>query len=209
MRGVGKVESRHSAERFGESFKLNIKLKTSVWTLRLSIGLAALYLAFHGSLGAQTYSFSTYVSGGLNAPEGVAVDTQSNLYVADAINCVIRKVTPAGVVSILAGNGGIGSADGRGAAASFYYPQGVAVDAAGTVFVADTYNHTIRVITPAGQVSTLAGYPTVPGGVDGTGEYEGRPSITPLASRSTVEAITSTWRTRKTARSGRSAGSEW
>ncbi len=124
-------------------------------------------------LRAQIYSFSTLVSSstGLYGPIGVAVDGSTNVYVADTYNHLIRKVTPAGTVSVLAGSGSAGSANGRGSAASFYYPEGIAVDGAGNVYVTDTFNHTIRVITPAGNVSTLAGYPGYAGSSDGTGNY--------------------------------------
>jgi DNA-binding beta-propeller fold protein YncE len=77
-------------------------------------------------------------------PHGVAVDSAGNVYVAD-FNSTIRKITQSGVVSTLAGlAGSIGSADGTGSAARFYNPQGVAVDAADNVYVADTLNHAIR-----------------------------------------------------------------
>ena len=89
---------------------------------------------------------------------GLAVDTSGNVYVADAANHTIRKVSPTGVVSTLAGTAGAsGSADGTGAAARFYYPAGLAVDSSGNVFVADSVNHTLRKITPAGAVSTVVG----------------------------------------------------
>jgi len=90
-------------------------------------------------------------------PMGVASDGSGNIYVADAAKNLIRKVTPDGVISTLAGSGSADYADGTGTAASFNGPFGVAVDAVGNVFVADTYNHRIRKITVDGIVSTLAG----------------------------------------------------
>ena len=102
-------------------------------------------------------------------PSGVAVDGAGNVYATDQEANIIRKITPAGVVSVLAGSGAAGSADGTGSAASFYAPSGVAVDAAGTVYVADQTNHLIRKITPAGVVSTFAGTVGAPGSADGAG----------------------------------------
>jgi NHL repeat len=104
-----------------------------------------------------------------NSPLGVATDIAGNVYVADTDSSTIRKVTPAGVVSTLAGFADIGSADDSGAAAQFNRPRAVATDSAGNLYVADTYNHTIRKITPAGMVSTLAGSAGVAGSADGTG----------------------------------------
>ena len=105
-----------------------------------------------------------------NSPVGVATDSSGNVYVADEFNHTIRKITPAGVVSTLAGMAGvIGSTDATGAAASFFLPRGVATDSAGNVYVADTSNHTIRKITPAGAVTTLAGTAGTTGSTDATG----------------------------------------
>ena len=103
-----------------------------------------------------------------NGPMGIATDIQGNVYVAEFNNNLIRKVTPAGVVTTLAGSGSSGSANGMGTAASFSAPSGVAVDTSGNVYVADAFNQMIRKITPAGVVSTLAGS-TTPGGTDATG----------------------------------------
>jgi sugar lactone lactonase YvrE len=105
-----------------------------------------------------------------NQPNGVAVDNAGNVYVGDSVNDTIRKITPAGVVSTLAGLAGQpGSVDGTGSAARFDYPVSVAVDGPGNVYVADQNNHTIRKITPAGVVTTLAGFAGHPGSADGTG----------------------------------------
>jgi streptogramin lyase len=92
-----------------------------------------------------------------NNPWDVAVDAAGNVYVADTNNNMIRKIDPKGEVTTLAGGTAPGSADGTGTSASFNHPMGVAVDAAGIVYVADTANHLIRRITPKGEVTTLAG----------------------------------------------------
>ena len=102
-------------------------------------------------------------------PAGVAVDAAGNVYVADAKNSVIRKMTPAGVVTTLAGSArSTGFYDGTGGAARFNLPYGVAVDGSGYIYVADTYNHCIRKVTPGGIVTTLAGSAYNPGSADGT-----------------------------------------
>jgi mucin-19 len=104
-----------------------------------------------------------------HSPRGVARDSVGNLYVADAGNHTIRRVTPSGVVTTFAGSGAPGSLDGAAGTAQFRAPEAVAVDAAGNVFVADTGNHTLRVISPVGLVSTLAGLAGVKGSADGLG----------------------------------------
>jgi len=104
------------------------------------------------------------------SPFGIAVDSTGNLYVTDQNNHTIRKITPAGVVTTVAGAAGvIGSTDGSGSAARFHYPAGIAVDSVGNVYVADTYNYTIRKITSAGSVSTFAGTAGASGNANGTG----------------------------------------
>jgi len=106
-----------------------------------------------------------------NHLKGVATDSNGNLYVADERDHTVRQITPAGVVSTLAGTSGhAGSNDGIGATASFNRPKGIATDGDGNVYVADTGNHAIRRIAPSGEVTTLAGKAGLYGSADGTGE---------------------------------------
>ncbi len=110
--------------------------------------------------GASGYVEGTGTAAAFNYPYGVAVDPQGFVYVADSANNRIRKITPGGATSTLAGNGMYGNVDGTGGptgTAQFSDPMGVAVDSQGTVYVADTGNDTIRKITPDGTTTTLAG----------------------------------------------------
>jgi len=103
-----------------------------------------------------------------NTPSSIALDASGNVFVADTGNHVIRRIGTDGTVSTVAGDGSAGYRDGPAAQARFDGPMGVAVDAGGRVFVADTWNDRIRVIEPDGQVRTLAGG-DAPGNVDGAG----------------------------------------
>ena len=115
-------------------------------------------------------------------PYGLAIDSGGNLYVADFGNNSIRKVTQQGTTTTLAGAEGTstatntlgepapaGHADGTGAAASFNQPTGIAIDGSGNLYVSDTGNDTIRKVTAAGVVTTVAGSPGSAGSADGTG----------------------------------------
>lgn len=102
-----------------------------------------------------------------NNPFGVAIDGNGNLYVADILNHAVRKISPGGVVSTLAGNGAAGFVNGIGSSARLNLPSSVAVDSAGNVFVADLGNQLIRKITPLGLVTTYAGLVGVAGATDG------------------------------------------
>jgi sugar lactone lactonase YvrE len=114
---------------------------------------AAVVTAFAG---ATTNGFvnGTLSAARFNWPEGIAVDTNGAIYIADTINCVIRKITAAGVVSTLAGNtnGIAGSANGTGSAASFYAPKGICFDASRNIYIADSHYGKIRKI----EMSTLS-----------------------------------------------------
>lgn len=146
----------------------------------LRLGAAFLLAGLTALLRAEDYSITTFAGqanvitgvdgtpGSFNNPYGVAIDAQKNVYVTDTLNNTIRKISPSGAVSTLAGSAGSpGSTNGTGAAARFNFPVGIAVDASGNVFVADSRNFTIRKITPAGEVSTYAGAPFQAGAADG------------------------------------------
>ncbi|MFO0578450.1 MAG: hypothetical protein U1A78_30975 [Polyangia bacterium] len=125
-----------------------------------------------GSAGMQGSADGTGAAARFSAPTSVAADGAGSLYVADTGNRTIRKVVlSTGAVTTLAGSAGLGgSADGTGAAARFYSPQGVAADGAGSLYVADTENRTIRkVVLSTGAVTTLAGSAGLRGSTDGTG----------------------------------------
>lgn len=104
-----------------------------------------------------------------NHPEGIATDTAGDLFVAEPASATIRKVTPQGVVTTLAGSKGVtGYTDGNGDAARFNSPSRLTVDANGNIYVTDTGNSVVRAVTQAGAVATVAGNGTC-GSADGHG----------------------------------------
>ncbi len=124
--------------------------------------IAGFYQQFGGTDGTGS-------SARFSQPNGIAIASNGNMYVTDRGDYTIRMVTPAGVVTTVAGSSGsIGSADGTGAAAQFYSLNGIAVDASGNIFVTEA-NNTIRKITSTGMVTTLAGTSNTGGSSNGTG----------------------------------------
>jgi hypothetical protein len=104
-----------------------------------------------------------------NGPNDMELDPDGNLWVADTWNDVIRKISPGGVVSTVAGVAGEpGTSDGTGAGARFNHPTGLTRTPDGNFYVVDSLNDTIRELTPSGVVTTIAGAPGVQGGEDGT-----------------------------------------
>jgi uncharacterized protein (TIGR03437 family) len=95
----------------------------------------------------------------LNNPEGVAVDAAGNVYIADTLNHRIRMVTPDGNIHTVAGNGIAGHSGDGGQAleAELNHPEGVAVDTAGNIYIADTFNQRIRMVLPNGKIFTIGG----------------------------------------------------
>jgi sugar lactone lactonase YvrE len=116
--------------------------------------------------GTEGYADGSGTAAQFRNPKGLAIDGQGTLFVGDELNHRIRKITPAGVVSTVAGSGTRGSADGPGSAAQFYRPTGIAVTQQGDLYVADAGNNRIRCITAQGKVTTLTGSLT-PGFLDG------------------------------------------
>jgi streptogramin lyase len=125
---------------------------------------------YAGLAGTAGFGDGTGSAARFYGPAGMAIDSSGNLYVADGYANTIRKIAPGGIVTTLAGTGGVsGSSDGAGSAALFSSPVGVAVDTNGNIYVADSANSTVRKITPSGVVTTLAGTPGVIGFADGIG----------------------------------------
>jgi DNA-binding beta-propeller fold protein YncE len=118
--------------------------------------------------GARGFADGTGGAARFNTPSAIAIDASGILYVADTGNNAIRRVTPGGIVTTLAGDGEAGYRDGIGRDARFNGPLGIAIDRSGRILVADTYNDLIRAIAPDGSVTTIAGAGQ-PGFADGTG----------------------------------------
>lgn len=152
---------------FNNSTIRKLALAGGSWVSSTLAGTAGNYGSSDGTNGAAAFEY----------PGGVAVDTSSNLYVADTVNNAIRKISPSGtnwVVTTIAGTPGIfnmGSSDGTNGDAGFFEPNSVAVDAATNIFVADGGNFTVREISPVGTnwvTTTIAGQAGQSGNADGT-----------------------------------------
>ena len=154
-----------------------VPIFTSVVVLALAAAALAVTIGIASAAGGAVTTFAgSGVFGYLDAagtaaqfhnPRGVTVDAAGNVSVADQANNRIRKVSPGGVVTTLAGSGVFGYLDATGTAAKFANPVGVAVDAAGNVYVADLNFSLIRKVSPSGVVTTLAG--STAGYLDATG----------------------------------------
>ncbi len=165
---------------------MSIKYLLRIWIIIISISILAACKKNPGinnnalTDDSANYTVTTFAGNGINGtdpgtgglallnnPGKIAFDMQGNLYVADMDNDKIRKITPAGAMTTLAGST-IGYADGTGATAQFSRPAALCLDLQGNVYVAEAGNLRIRKITPGGVVTTIAGNGIV-GAIDGNG----------------------------------------
>ena len=173
----GAVDGAGSAARFAGPYCLaldadgNLLVADFMSHVIRKVSPAGEVTTFGGRLGTSGYADGPAGEALFSGPEGVAIDPVSGVvYVSDTFNSTIRTITPDGTVSTLAGTAGQnGSVDGTGAEARFFFPAHIAFDGVENLYLAEYFNHTIRRITLAGVVSTLAGSPGVSGSADGAG----------------------------------------
>ena len=181
---AGSADGTNSAARFYGPCELAVDGAGNLYVADASnhairkvtpVGTTWVVTTLAGKAGSPGSADGTNSAARFNDPNGVAVDTNGNVYVADGLNDTIREMTPVGtnwVVTTLAGKAGVsGSADGTNSAARFYEPVNVALDSAGNVYLDDGFNETVRKVTPVGTnwvVKTLAGLAGVSGSADGT-----------------------------------------
>ncbi|HWD87002.1 MAG TPA: hypothetical protein VG367_02675 [Mucilaginibacter sp.] len=142
----------YATNAYGTSYGATISFSTPT---NLS-GVSGTVTTFAGS-GASGFADGSGTGAQFSNPSGMVVDAQGNVYISDTFNNRIRKMTPDGTVTTVAGNGTAGHVDADAADAEFYAPQGLAIDASGNIFVADYGNNVIRKIGTDGMVSTYAG----------------------------------------------------
>ena len=167
VNGTGTAASFKSPEGVTTDASGNIFVADSGNGMIRKITAAGVVTTFAGSLSSGNVD-GIGTAASFRTPTGMATDSLGNIYVADTSNNSIRRITPGGVVTTFAGSGLAGSTDANGMAASFKQPQDVAVASSGNIYVADGGNHKIRMITPAGDVTTIAGS-GVSGFVNGNG----------------------------------------
>ena len=159
---TGATDGNATVAKFADPHGVALDGAGNVYVAELSgnkirkISPAGIVSTLAGS-GAPAYGDGTGTAASFKNPTGLAVDQSGNVYVADTGNYDIRKVTPTGVVTTLAGSNSSGAVDGTGTSASFGLPAGVELDPGGNIYVADSASNQIRMVTSAGVVTTVAG----------------------------------------------------
>lgn len=173
---MGSADGTGNVARFKNSLGIAVDANGTVYvgdsgnfTVRKIVPSGAV-TTLAGVAGVRDYRDGTGAAARFSLPCGVAVDALGNVWVADRGNSVVRKITPTGAVTALAGSPGVeGSVDGTGTEARFSGVIAVAIDAAGNLFAVEDLNATVRKITAAGEVTTYAGSARQPGSADATG----------------------------------------
>ena len=171
----GSTDATSTTARFNSPAGIAVDAAKNVYvsdtgnhTIR-KITSAGVVTTFAGSPGLTGSADATGVAARFNSPTGLAVDTSGNVFVCDAGNHTIRKITSVGAVTTIAGLAGTsGTTNATGTAARFNSPTGITLDSAGNLYVADSGNHAIRKITTAGAVTTFAGLAGTSGSTDAT-----------------------------------------
>ena len=179
---AGKPDERGTADGVGSAARFvypiaitldsaaNVYVADKVSNTIRKITPAGAVTTLAGTAGINGHEDGIGASASFSAPTGIAADSAGNVYVADSGNNIIRKVTPAGVVTTIAGLAGeSGESDGAGGAARFTTPYSIATDSAANIFVVEIASHTLRKITSDGVVTTLAGKVGETGHADGIG----------------------------------------
>jgi DNA-binding beta-propeller fold protein YncE len=183
--GTGAAASFNNPQGTAVDASGNVYVSDSFNHVIRKITPAGVVTTYAGAAGILGFTGGTTSTARFYSPQGIAFDQAGNLYVADQGNNAIYKITTTGTVTILAGNGLPGYAEGTGSAARFYAPQGIAADAQGNVYVADRNNNRIRKVTQAGVVTTFAGTGTV-------GAYVGDASTVAQFNRPVAVAVDAT-----------------
>jgi sugar lactone lactonase YvrE len=188
----GAVDGPAASSRFDDPFGVTIDSHGKIYVADGGDTNRIRTIAPDGTVASFAGSREGFLDGvgsaaAFHTPSALAFDHEGNLFVADTGNHAIRKIAPDGTVTTVAGNGAPGYADGIGRAAQFNGPVGLAVDDAGIVYVADTYNDRIRRIGRDGSVTTIAGSDK-PGKLDGAGTAAGfdTPSAIAVATDGTL-----------------------
>ena len=160
----GNIDGPVASATFGLPFGValdshgNIFLTNMGWNNIREISVAGIVSTFAGDpTGHPGSTEGIGTAARFHTPLGIAIDANDNVFVVDADNNKIRKITPAGVVTTLAGNGQVGATDGIGSAASFNQAFGIGLDASNNLYVVEAGNNKIRKVTQSGDVTTFAG----------------------------------------------------